>query len=339
VDDFNEVKSKNSLGGAFGRYNTPGSNCFTDSLIDVSPIAGKSASTNTNAINRALLLSIDMTKPDTYGGYWTSIAGFYLSDYSTLVFRLRAESDVPPLTIGIRILHGIEGKTDLRPYASEPDTSGWRDVCIPLSGLRGLSDFSAPDVLFFSATYKEQSGKGSIQIDDLRFERTPYTIVTDFESSSDWSLLGGDYSMRANGAAAISAGHLKDKDNPDNTILRISYGGTIGRDYGMNGGFSYAGWQVGLNGIDSRQFTRIAMRIRGENGGEIPNIYLADPVKRIPIRAKELPEIKKEWQIVQLPLDQYANRGVDLSHLELLEFVFEWAEQSGTIYVDDIRFE
>ena len=339
VDDFNEVKSKNNLGRAFGTYSTPGSNCFKDSSIDVAPEAGGSARKASDTRNRALLLTFDTTKPDSYGGYWTSIAGSDLSEYLTLAFRMRTDGDVPAVTVGIRNRHGVEGKTDLRQYASAPDANGWRDVRIPLSGLRGLSDFSSPDVLFFSTTYKNKSGKGSMKIDNLQFEQKPFMTVTDFESTFDWSLLGGDFTTRENGAAAISAARLKDMNNPDNTVLRISYGGTIGRDYGLNGGFSYAGWRAGLNGIDVSKSTHLLMRIRGENGGEAPNIYLADPAKRISLRAQEIPEIKKQWQIVRLPLEHYAKQGIDLSHLDSMEIVFEWADQSGTIYVDNIRFE
>ncbi|MBW2664004.1 MAG: hypothetical protein JRD93_19010, partial [Deltaproteobacteria bacterium] len=339
VDDFNEVKSKNNLGRAFGTYSTPGSNCFKDSSIDVAPEAGGSARKASDTRNRALLLTFDTTKPDSYGGYWTSIAGSDLSEYLTLAFRMRTDGDIPPVSVGIRSGHGVEGRTDLRPYASTPDATGWRDVLVPLSGLRGLSDFSSPDVLFFSTTYKDKSGKGSIRIDDLRFEQKPFKMVTDFESTFDWSLLGGDFTTRENGAAAISAAPLKDMNNSDNTVLRISYGGTIGRDYGLNGGFSYAGWRAGLNGIDVSKSTHLLMRIRGENGGEAPNIYLADPAKRISLRAQEIPEIKKQWQIVRLPLEHYAKQGIDLSHLDSMEIVFEWADQSGTIYVDNIRFE
>jgi hypothetical protein len=334
IDDFNEVKSKNSLGGGFGTYSTPGSDYFKDSLIDVVPVSG-----NPGTRNRALLLTFDTTKPASYGGYWTSIAGFDLSDYLTLNFRMRADGEVPPLTVGIRDKAGVEGKTDLRPYVKDPDANGWRDVCIPLSGLRGVSDISSPDVLFFSVTHKELSGKGSIRIDDLQFEQKPFTTVADFENTSDWSLLGGDFAVTENGAAALSAGRMKDPDHMNNTVLRISYGGSIGRDYGINGGFSYAGWQAGLNGIDARKFNNLVMRIRGERGEEKPNIYLSDPAKRITMRSKELPLITKEWQTVRLPLNHYAERGVDLSHLVSIEIVFEWEDQTGTIYVDDIKFE
>jgi hypothetical protein len=240
---------------------------------------------------------------------------------------------------GIRNKHGVEGKTNLQPYALAPDANGWRDVRIPLSGLRGLNEFSSPDVLFFSVSYKDGSGKGTIKVDDLCFEHQHFQKVADFESPFAWNLLGGDYATFANGAASLSASSMKEMENPANMILRISYGGTIGRDYGPNGGFSFAGWRTGLQGIDARMFSHLVMRMRGEKGKEIPNFYLNDSARRIPLRAKEMPEITREWQIVRMPLDHYAKQGIDLSHLESMEIVFEWVEQSGTIYVDDIRFE
>jgi len=102
---------------------------------------------------------------------------------------------------------------------------------------------------------------------------------------------------------------------------------------------SYAGWQAGLAGLDARPFTHLTLRIRSEKGVAKPNFYLADAVTRWPLRAKELPEINEEWQTLRLPLDHYAKWGIDLSHLDYLQLVFEWEEQSGTVYLDDIQFD
>jgi hypothetical protein len=41
---------------------------------------------------------------------------------------------------------------------------------------------------------------------------------------------------------------------------------------------------------------------------------------------------------VSIPLADFEEYGVDLSHLEELQIVFEWERMSGTLYVDDIRF-
>lgn len=337
VDDFNTDKGKNSLGGASGTYTNPGTRYVETAIVDVPSILA-SASKSAGSQNRALALNFDTTNPDSYGGYWTSISGTDLSDYSTVAFRLYADKKVPNVIVGVRNKQGIEGRVGIVPYVSAT-ADGWRDVRIPLTALTGLTEFSSPDVLFFTVSYKDASRKGSVKIDDLRFERQAYPLIADFKSSNDRDLLGGDYSTYQNGAAAISAIRMKDMQQESSNMLRIAYGGSIGLDYGSNGGFSYASWRAGLNGIDARKFSHLVLRIRGERGGETPNIYLSDSVRRYPLRSKEMPSITKEWQTIKLPLEHFAKNGIDLSHLESLEAVFEWAEQSGTIYVDDIRFE
>lgn len=341
VDDFNEAQSKNLVGGTSGAYTNPGTRYVESYFVDVPPSSMKSPGTSIDT-NRALVLDFDTTMPDSYGGYWTSIVNANLSNYAALSFKLKSAGNIPKVIVGIRNRQGIEGKAAIGPYASKPDAHGWRSVRIPLTGLRGLPDVSSPDVLFFSVTNRDGSDKGSIQIDDLRFEQQPVSRIADFESPYNWTLLGGEITTLQNGAAAISAGNMKEAltdAGTSNTVMRISYGGSIGQDYGLNGGFSYAIWRAGLNGIDARQFSHLVMRIRGERGGEAPNIYLTDPVRRYPLRPDEMPLITREWQTIRLPLEHYAKHGIDLSHLESLETVFEWKEQSGTIYVDDIRFE
>ncbi|MEW6584309.1 MAG: RHS repeat-associated core domain-containing protein [Nitrospirota bacterium] len=336
VDDFNADKGKNNLGGASGTYTNPGTRYVETAIVEIPSILASTSKSFSR--NKALAFNFDTTTPDSYGGYWTSISGTDLSDYSTIDFRLYSGNKVPNVIIGVRSKQGVEGRVSIVPYVSATADS-WRDVRIPLTALAGLTDFSSPDVLFFAVSHKDVSGKDSIKIDDLRFQRQPYPVITDFEYSNDRDPLGGHYSTYQNGAASISSTIMKDMQQGSSNMLRISYGGNIGLDYGPNGGFSYALWRAALNGIDARQFRYLVMRIRGEKGGETPNIYLSDPVRRYPLRAKEIPALTKEWQTVKLPLEFYVKHGVDLSRLESLEMVFEWAEQSGTIYVDDVRLE
>jgi len=91
--------------------------------------------------------------------------------------------------------------------------------------------------------------------------------------------------------------------------------------------------------MDARAYSYLAMRVRAENGIATPNFYLADAATRVPLRAMNLPAINEEWQTIRLPLDHYAAQGIDLSHLDSLQLVFEWEEHSGTIYLDNINFE
>jgi len=332
VDDFEVNRSTNLLGGGSGTYSTPGSRFFEATTEDVTGHAGDKS--------RALRLAFDMRHADAYGGWWTSVKSRNLSSYDTVAFRLfGADGSLPPLSFGIRNLHGDEGKTDVRPYASGADEGGWREVRIPLSAMGDITDFSAPDVSFFAAVHDGDNRATSVAVDDLRFERHPYGWVTDFEESSDRTLLGGLMETNQSGAAACSTGIMLDTDDRSNSVLRISYGGTIGRDYGLEGGgFSYASWRAALKGLDARDFDALAIRIRGESGGETPNLYLVDAGERFAVRANELPAVTDAWQTFEVPLERFRSQGVDLSHLEAVELVFEWEKQSGTIYLDDLRF-
>jgi RHS repeat-associated protein len=340
VDDFNTDKGRNNLDGASGTYMNPGTRYVETATVDV-PSMVADAKRSPVSRNRALAFNFDTTKPDSYGGYWTSISGTSLSDYSVLAFRLYSDKKVPNVVVGIRNKRGIEGRVSIIPYVSATK-DGWRNVRIPLTALAGLSDLYSPDVLFFSVSHEDDSGKGSIEIDDLRFERQSYPVIDNFgnfKDRADHDLLGGNYSTYQNGAAAISTMRMKNITKDGSKMLRISYGGSIGLDYGSNGGFSYASWRAGLNGIDARKYKHLVIRIKGQKGGETPNIYLSDSVRRYPLRWKKMPPITREWQTFKLPLAYFGNHGIDLSHLESLEMVFEWTEQTGTVYIDDLAFE
>jgi hypothetical protein len=336
VDNFDSSQTINALGGMNGTYMASGMNCFESEIVNV---ADNLITDNKN--DKELRLSFDMQTSTAYGGYWTALVKRDLSEYNTLRFGLRTESAVPTMEVGIKDISGKEGRTLVAPYASVPDESTWRDVRIPLWAVKGQADFSLPDVLYFAVSHKDRSGKATVWIDDVRFERTACekVKVVDFESVAG---ANADNSTYETGAAAISASLMPDiaiGPIAQNTVSRISYGGTIGRDYGTQGGFSYCAWQQSLNGIDARQFTYLTLKIRGERGDETPNIYLSDCVKRVPIRAKEIPTLKQDWQKIRLPLARYGEEGVDLSRLDTVSLVFEWNEQTGTVYVDDIEFE
>jgi hypothetical protein len=201
--------------------------------------------------------------------------------------------------------------------------------------LQGSVDLSAPDVLFIGGSQTLAAGKGAVLVDDLRFDTEDFQFVNDFESPGPQS-----FSVIPNGAAAVAASVLPDPADAsgNNHVVQISYGGSIGRDFGPRGGFSYAIWQCELFGIDARSFRSLCFRIRGEQGGETPNFYLSDGVRRICLRAKETKPITKAWQEIELPLSFFGDRGLDLSHLQALQLTFEWDKQSGTVYVDDLHF-
>ena len=341
VDDFNVAKSVNALGGATGTYCNPGTHYLESSLVDIPPRRQQADSGIKATPDRALQLTFNMASTDAYGGWWTSLEGYDLNDYNSISFRIRSQENPPPIETGIRDKNGIEGKTLISPYVTSSEKNGWMDVHLPLSAFRGLDSLSNPDILFFSLTHKIQSGEGMIWIDDLQIHQVPREQIADFESPFEWNLLGGNLFTWQNGAAAISASRmnqLASSNQEENTICRVSYGGSIGLDYGPHGGFSFCGWQCDLKGADGRFYDGLRLKIKGENGGETPNFYLSDGSRRVCLRASETKPVKTNWQEIYLPLSFYASRGIDISHLDSIQLVFEWERQSGTIYIDDIEF-
>ena len=82
----------------------------------------------------------------------------------------------------------------------------------------------------------------------------------------------------------------------------------------------------------------MSFRIRGTEGGEKPNVYLDDGNFRWGVDIERYAKVTTDWREVTIPLQAFAEYGVDLTHLAELQVLFEWDKMSGTIYIDDIRF-
>ena len=121
-------------------------------------------------------------------------------------------------------------------------------------------------------------------------------------------------------------------------VLRLSYGGNIGAENVVEGGLNFATLRLELYGADVSGCRFLELHVKGELGGEKPNLYLFDGVHHHSVDLEEYGDIRTTWSVIRVPLDEYRRQGVDLTHLETLEFCFEWEPMSGTIYVDDVAF-
>jgi hypothetical protein len=210
-------------------------------------------------------------------------------------------------------------------------------VAIPLAAFGTPKELSALDLMSISFTNASSHGEGELLLDDLRLEHgLTSVLIADFEEDPNTNRLMQKNWIFTHGAAALAVSPQRLGSEPGSQALRISYGGTIGTDLG-EGGFSYAGWVAGLGGIDASHAQSLQFRVRGLAGGESFNVYLDDGTKRKPVDSAKYVAVSKDWKDVSVPLDVFARQGVDLSHLEELQFVFEWKQMSGTVYVDDIR--
>jgi len=344
VDNFETEIKTNQLGGNNTTFSNPGTNYCQAQIVKEESLNLKNSGNGSN--NKILRIDYDTESDGAYCGYISALMATNINEMAALNFDLFTSERFPQMLIGLRhATTSEESKVPLTPYISKPNENGWRTASIPLNVFRsqGFSDLSLIDILSFTFENDISSENGTIYLDNIQFrDKLEHGIVADFDLyPMDYNFLGGGFRTVEKGAAAISAGYHEDKSNMNNKpigTLRISYGGNISLDYGA-GRFSYAIWETDLLNFDARQYKDLIVRIRGEEGGEKPNIYLSDGTTRQTVRAKEISPITTAWQDIHIALQWYSSIGVDLSHLEKLQFDFEWEEMSGTIYISQITFE
>lgn len=345
IDTFDTAEPTNLVEGLSGTFSNPGTNYCQAAVVDDPAVQARGGAAAGR--NGVLKLTFDTSRDNAYCGYWTALMAANVEEMSELWLRVYSPAEIPPMFVGLRHAGSdAEAKVPVAPYASTPDKSGWRTVTVPLSVFQslGLPDSALLDVLFFTFENAIASGQGAVFVDNLQFQpESTFGMVADFERYplGDINLLGGGFHTVEEQAAAISAGYHTDRASVQGETIRVtrlSYGGNIGLDYGQ-GQFSYAAWETELLGLDARRFQNLVIKIRGEEGGEKPNIYLDDGTVRRCLRAEQFPVLTTSWQEIRLPLEKFASQGIDLSHLEALQVVFEWEEMSGTIYIAGIHFE
>ncbi|MDP3790098.1 MAG: hypothetical protein Q8R48_06845, partial [Candidatus Omnitrophota bacterium] len=91
--------------------------------------------------------------------------------------------------------------------------------------------------------------------------------------------------------------------------------------------------------FDASKYTNLSFYIKGLAGGEHFNIYLKDNTGHSEYASiTDYLAVTTDWKKATIPLADFAAKGLDLRFLQEMQFVFEWADMSGTIYVDELAF-
>jgi hypothetical protein len=281
-----------------------------------------------------------VTRKGAYGGLWSDMKGVSLAEFDSLIMSVKVVSGPPKFLIGLKPRGGEEVKIAAAAHVGPADSAGWRDVTIPLAAFRGTLGLSAMETFSIAFTNAVTGSKGELLIREVSFASNQnHVIVDEFERPAiSTNLLGQKNWTFSHGAAAVSVDMDSSRATaPGKQCLRISYGGSVGLDLG-GGDFSYSAWVAGLGGVDVSRAVYLRMRVKGQNGGEKPNIYLDDGTRRRHIDLEKIEPVTTAWHEFRIPLEEFARQGVDLTHAEQLQIVFEWEAMSGTIYVDDIEF-
>jgi hypothetical protein len=110
----------------------------------------------------------------------------------------------------------------------------------------------------------------------------------------------------------------------------------------------YACWGIVLPELDVSNLSRLAFDIKGQQGGELPNVWLASSGSPSDIRnfvdIEDYLTVTNAWQRVEIPLIEFHAKGeteetVDLTRIVRLQICFEWADMAGMVFVDGFAFE
>jgi len=326
IEDFVNDDMTNLLGGGRRTFANPGGFRCQAALTSGDQLA----------------IRFDVSHPGDFSGWWTAVEGWDLSNMSSLYLSVDSGREVPACLVGLKDRDGRESKVPLRAYISSARKAERSQAMIPL---RAFGPIDRANLVNLSISFEYDLGqpRGMLSLDEISVvsEEPVVMLVADFDDpSSTLNALGGDFWTFQNGAAAIGTGqHFGSTPTGSGSCLRISYGGTIGLDLGPRNGFSFAGWSTRLGGVDISQYSDLRFDLRGQAGGEQFNLYLSDGNCRRLVSVATGEHREQLWHECRIQLGDFTRKGLDLTNVDELQIVFEWENRSGTVYIDNIRFE
>jgi hypothetical protein len=323
VDDFNDGVDPNLLGSQFFTF---------DSLQSVNDFCSYEYGVIDN--RQCLSISYSAIDRDSWAGFVTSLNNLDLREYDILEFCVKGSQGREMCKIGLKDSLNNEAKINLSEYLPEGVNNVWQRVRIPLSTFGNEIEISL--VANMSISFENQIGSdsGTIYIDDLCFNvenqnNLSPIILTNFDSTADntQSALGYEFSVIQEGNSQLEYNFISNTGENNTPCIQISY--NVG-DVGICKLVST------LSEIDVSQYNKLFLNARGFQGGESFSVYLED--KWHNRGYAEVSNINLDWQNLEISLGSFVFQGVDVTCLTNLEIVFETANQSGVIYLDNIEF-
>ena len=316
VDDFFDVGSTNLLGGDSGITQEDG-------------IAIASYE------NGTLCLTYNITGTGGYAVYYSLLKKLDVTPYHSLSFRVKGATGGEKAKIGLNDGHGHEPKIEISEYLPNGITTDWQTINIPLTAFtRVITDWS--QMHSFSLAFEEGigSGQGTVCIDDIRFKPDALPISLDNFNDLDYQNgVGQLHDTDVGSGASIVADY--DQANPYSGA-----GASLALTYNVPDG-SYAAWHSGLDGLDVSSYDKLSFAVRGANGGENFHVWLVDQEGHSGwVEVISYTTIANTWPStpVEIPLQDFAAKNVDLTQLSLFKIAFEWEPMNSTVYLDNVRF-
>jgi len=316
VDDFFDAGSTNLLGGDSG-------------------ITQQGGAATASYQDGALCLTYDITGTGGYVVYYSLLRELDVTAYRSLSFRVKGAVGGEKAKIGLRDGHDHEPKLEIGEHLPNGVTTTWQTVRAPLTAFtRVITDWS--QMHSFSLAFEEGigSGQGKLCIDDVRFEPHALPILLDnFNDLDDQNGVGQLHDVDVGGGASLVVGY--DQANPYGGV-----GASLTLTYTVPGD-AYAAWHSGLGDLDVSSYDKLSFAVRGASGGEDFHVWLVDQEGHSGwVNVISYTTVANTWPStpVEIPLQEFAAEGVDLTQLNLFKVAFEWVPMNGTVYLDNIRF-
>jgi len=326
LQDFEPSGNQKSLNCSYSAFCSKKSNSSTLSI-------------DTTTKDAALRVDYDVTNKDSFGGVSIVLPNIQAISWDRIKFRVSGQ--LPEnTTISLNSGTSSEYRVPIKRYLPSIASEGWQAVVIPLKAFNEFMKSDRLTALNIGFSHSSTHKQGYFQVDDIQLLKgSPKTLlVSDFEHGAEQNQLGGKSWLFKDGVAEISSKIVDTKDRKSSNVLRISYGGDIGKSFGGRV-FSYCGWTNDLKGMDGSSYKQLSFDIRGDKGGERPNIYLDDGTVRRPVDIENYVTVSHNWKTVSIPLNDFASQDIDLTHLREMQIVYEWEKAEGSIYLDNIRFK
>ncbi|MBI4435842.1 MAG: hypothetical protein HY590_00285 [Candidatus Omnitrophica bacterium] len=275
-----------------------------------------------------------------------------LSQYKTMTFYIKGEKGGETFELGLNDV--ISNKREdavfvgsIYRYLPQGITTEWQRVAVP------LSDWFGPDLsrVYSIVFHFNEIGKGAFWIDEVTFhteqrvdreaeiEKQGYLLLDNFDHD-DLNLLGRKTNCYKKLPSVCVFNHVSEpRWGGKGRSLQLSY---------QKEGTGWCGYYTLLNEIDGAFFDlswydRLTFMVKGERGGEIFEIGMADrnwltigdSVKAGPIEAYLPGGVTTEWQEVTIPLQDFGL--LDFSQMGSFVINF-YKKQEGVLYIDDLKF-
>jgi len=253
-----------------------------------------------------------------------------------LAFEIKGQAteELTSTVIGLRDEAGHEMRARVGDVLPQVLTGTWQGGSIPLAAFATTVDTTQLDTLFVECADVQSAGPVTIYLDSLRLERPHVSLTVDnFDDRTDPNALGGGTGIYESPGATLETAYIAD-GTYDNSS------GSYVISYTLPSSGEWALWETYLPGLDVSDYAFLSFYIKGADGGEKVNLYLADRSDQVAYVDVEsyasTGTIGTDWTFVRMPIQAF--EGVALTDLTKIKFTFEWAPMTGTIFLDGLRF-